>query len=131
MSRFSVFILLLCSSLCGIVSCQGGNACVSAGGSLWSTCAQEIQAVNGIYPLNSQQPITDSQVTQILGVAQQSGLPTQRCCQAAQRFAQNRCSCDTLLPPLLAAVGVNVTPVGLQSADKFTSQACNFPPTTC
>lgn len=91
-------------------------------------CRNQIQK---IYPLNSNTPITSSQVQEILNVAKSNNLPTQRCCQQAQKFAQAKCACDTTLPPALAQVGFQVTNVGLQSADQFTSKACNFSPTSC
>jgi hypothetical protein len=91
-------------------------------------CRNQVQK---IYPLNSNTPITSAQVQQILSVAKSNNLPTQRCCQQAQKFAQAKCACDTTLPPALASVGFQVTNVGLESADQFTSQACNFPPTSC
>ena len=68
-----------------------------------------------IYPLNSETPITDEQVQQILQAAQEQNLPTDRCCQRARAFAEARCSCDTSLPPLLSSVGFDVTSIGLQS----------------
>lgn len=107
------------------------NQCVQLGGPLLSRCQAELEEVQKIYPLNSETPITDAQVEQILSVAASMNLPSQQCCQAARSFAGARCSCDTSLPPLLGAVGLDVTPTGLQSADKFTSQACKFEPVTC
>lgn len=91
------------------------NQCVQLGGPLLSICQPELAQVQKIYPLNSNTPITDAQVTQILDAAKSMNLPTTRCCQAAQKFDQGRCSCDTSLPPLLANVGLQVSSVGLQS----------------
>jgi hypothetical protein len=95
--------------------------------------------VQDIYPLNTETPITDAQVNEILSivwapprwVAKDQKFPSELCCQQAQKFAEARCSCDPAVPPLLARVGFEVTNTGLQSADKFTSQACNFEPVIC
>jgi hypothetical protein len=107
------------------------NPCVQLGGPLISICRPELDEVEKIYPLNSETPITDEQVNEILRVANNLGLPSDRCCQQAARFAEARCPCDESLPPLLERVGFDVTTVGLQSADRFTSQACNFEPVVC
>ncbi|KAL4530065.1 hypothetical protein Ndes2526B_g04828 [Nannochloris sp. 'desiccata'] len=130
MTRLAVSFTLALVALAAVVSAQP-NVCVQLGGPLISICRAELDEVEKIYPLNSETPITDEQVAEILSVANSLNLPSDRCCQQAARFAQERCPCDESLPPLLARVGFEVTSVGLQSADKFTSQACNFEPVVC
>jgi hypothetical protein len=107
------------------------NQCVQLGGPLLSICKPELDEVQKIYKLNTDTPITDAQVNEILTVAKSQNLPSDRCCQQATKFADAKCACDATLPPLLARVGFEVTTTGLQSADKFTSQACNFAPVQC
>ena len=72
-----------------------------------------------MYKLNSDTPITDAQVQEILTMAKAQGLPSTRCCQQAQKFAEAKCSCDATLPPLLGRVGLDVSTTGLVSAGEF------------
>ena len=89
-----------------------------------STCQAELQQVQAIYPLNSDTPITDQQVQQILTVAKQNNLPTDRCCTSAKSFDEAGCACDASLPPVLAQVGLQVSSTGLQSGE-FLCDVCS------
>jgi len=112
------------SLLCIAASAQP-NPCVQLGGPLISICKPELDAIEEVYPLDSETPITDEQVNEISGGA------NDMCCERAAPFAQAQCPCDQTLIPQLEQVGLDMTSVGLQSVFRYLSQACNFEPVTC
>jgi len=113
MARQLAFLLCAISVIAGATAQP--NQCVQLGGPLLSICDAELKGVQQVYPLNSNTPITDAQVQQVLAIAKQQNLPTQRCCQQAQKFDAAGCACDASLPPVLAQVGFEVSPTGLAS----------------